>query len=375
MSPVVRIVEARLGEVAPTKLVVSGLEDPDGFRSVWAPSGASIERVGDRLHATSTIRALTRAAGRGLPRAEATDLIDRVQSAIASWLGPTPEWYVGDHVVRSQAGPALMGVVNVTPDSFSDGGELYPDGHPDAAIEKSRALAADGAFLLDIGGESTSPGSKPVPEGEELNRILPVVQTLSDEGYIVSVDTRNPSVARKAIGAGAVVVNDVSGGTDTGMLQLVAESGAGYVLMHTRGTPENMQELTDYEDVVAEVYEYLEAGIQRCVHAGIERERLAVDPGIGFAKTAQQNLELIAALRQFRGLGRPVMIGVSRKSFIGKVLGEDDPRQRFEGGLACAALATNSGAAVLRVHEVASTSRVTRMVGAVLGARAAAASG
>lgn len=359
-----------MGESAPTRLVVSGLGDPDAFRAAWAPSGASIERVGHRLHATSTIRALTRAAGRGLPPAAATDLIAQVQRAVDAWVGPAPPWHAGNHVITFDNECALMGILNVTPDSFSDGGLLYPHDHPDAAITTANRLLSEGARVLDVGGESTRPGSTDVDLDEELRRVIPVIQALSHIGGPVSVDTRKPEVARQAVKAGANIVNDVSAGRDDELLAVVAETGAGYVLMHSRGTPADMQQRTTYDDVVADVYEYLARGIDRCVQAGIERERIVVDPGIGFAKTVEQNLNLIGALRQFRGLGRPVLLGVSRKGFIGKVLGAEVPAQedaagRLEGSLACAALACQAGVAVLRVHDVAPTARVARMVAAI----------
>ena len=365
MGPIVRIVEASLGEAAPVRLVVSGLDDPDEFRAAWAPSGASIERVGGRLHATSTTRALTRAAGRAFPPDQATVLIDAVQEALDAWLGSTPAWQVASQTMTFDDGPALMGVLNVTPDSFSDGGRLYPTGHPEVAIGAGRRLVAEGAHLLDVGGESTRPGSADVALDEEMARVIPVIQGLNADGHLVSVDTRKPEVARAAVNAGAAVVNDVSGGRDDDLLQVVAESGAGYVLMHSRATPADMQQHTDYDDVVAEVYEYLADGVQRCRAAGIAAERIAIDPGIGFAKTVDHNLVLIAALRQFRSLGRPVLVGASRKSFIGKVLDHTDPTERLEGGLACAALAGQAGAAILRVHDVAPTQRVARMVAAI----------
>jgi dihydropteroate synthase len=362
---VVRIVEAGLGEAAPVRLVVSGLDDPDAFRAAWAPSGASIERIGDRLHATSTTRALTRAAGRALARDRAALLIAAVQTALDAWLGPTPAWQAGSQTLTFDDGPALMGVINVTPDSFSDGGRLYPTGHPEVAIGAGRRLVAEGAHLLDVGGESTRPGGAEVERDEELARVVPVIKGLSADGHLVSVDTRKPVVAQAAVEAGAVVVNDVSGARDDDLLEVVADTGVGYVLMHSRATPADMQEHIDYDDVVAEVYEYLASGIERCVAAGIALERIVIDPGIGFAKTVDHNLVLIGALRQLRSLGRPVLVGASRKSFIGKVLDQADPAERLEGGLACAALASQAGVAILRVHDVAPTTRVTRMVTAI----------
>lgn len=369
-APVVRIVDASLGHSAPVRLVVSGLADPDAFRAAWAPSGASIERVGPRLHATSTTRALVRAAGRALPPRDAAVLVDVVQRALASWSGPTPAWTIGRHALDLAGGPVAMGVLNITPDSFSDGGRLYPGEHPAAGIAWGRRLVADGAHLLDVGGESTRPGSDPVDDDEECARVLPVIEGLSADGHLVSVDTRKASVARRALEIGTVVVNDVGGARDAALLDVVADSKAGYVLMHSRSTPREMQQHATYGDVVAEVFEYLADGLERCQAAGIAPERVAVDPGIGFAKTVEQNLVLLAALRQFRSLGRPVLVGASRKSFIGAVLDRPHAGSRIEGDLACAALATQAGVAVLRVHDVAETVAVTRMARAVVDAGA-----
>ncbi|MBW3603129.1 MAG: dihydropteroate synthase [Actinobacteria bacterium] len=261
-----------------------------------------------------------------------------------------------------------MGVVNVTPDSFSDGGLLYPEGHPGVGAGHARRLADEGADVLDVGGESTRPGAVAVAEAEELRRVVPVLQALADVDAVRSVDTTRPAVATAAVAAGADIVNDVSGGRDPRLLEAVAATGAAYVLMHSRGTPGDMQTRTDYDDVVAEVYEYLAAGVARCAAAGIDPRRILVDPGIGFAKTAVQNLLLLRAVRQFRGLGRPVLVGASRKSFLGRVLGDGGADERLEASLACAALAVREGASVLRVHDVAATVRAVRVADAVVGA-------
>lgn len=259
----------------------------------------------------------------------------------------------------------VMGVVNVTPDSFSDGGVLYPDGHPQTAIAHGLRLLEEGADVLDVGGESTRPGATPVPVEEELRRVVPVIEALADAGAVVSVDTSKPEVARAGVAAGAVIVNDVSGGADPELLAAVAETGAAYVLMHTRGTPAEMAGLAHYEDVVAEVYEFLAEGLARCQAAGIDLARVAVDPGLGFAKTADHNLALLRALPQLRGLGRPVLVGASRKSFLGRLLDGAGPDDRLEGSLACAAAGVLGGASLLRVHEVRATVRVARVAHAI----------
>lgn len=366
MAPVVRIEEASLGADAQVRLVVSRVSDAARLRAAWSPSGAIVEQVGERLRAVTTVDALARAAGRALEADEAHALDAALRHAVACWAGPIPQLALtGAALPQPGTAPLVMGVVNVTPDSFSDGGVLYPTEHPARAIAHGEALLDQGADLLDVGGESTRPGAEPVAASEQLARVLPVIEALAGRA-VLSVDTTSPEVAGAALRAGAVIVNDVSGAADPALLELAAEHGAAYVLMHTRGTPAHMQELTSYDDVVAEVYEFLADGLQRCASAGIPLERVALDPGIGFAKTAEHNLRLLGALRQFRGLGRPVLVGASRKSFLGAVLGGAPVQDRLEGSLACAALATQHGAAILRVHDVAPTVRVVRTAAAVV---------
>jgi len=362
--PVIRIEDAGLGADAPVRLVLSGLEDSARLRAAWAPSGAVIEPLGDRLRAVTTVEALVRAAGRTLG-ADGAEAVERaVRDAVRSWVAPVRTLPLGDRAIDARGRTLVMGVVNVTPDSFFDGGALYPDAHPERAVAHGRDLLAQGADVLDIGGESTRPGARAVGLDEELRRVVPVVEALAAEA-IISVDTVKPQVARAALRAGARIVNDVSGGADPVLLEAAAEHGALYVLMHTRGTPEHMQSLAEYGDVVAEVYEFLAEGIARCVAAGIPAEHVLVDPGIGFAKTAEHNLALLGALRQFTGLGRPLLLGASRKSFLGALLDGAPPEDRLEGSLACAALAAAAGAAVVRVHDVRATVRVVRTVAAV----------
>jgi dihydropteroate synthase len=362
VGPVIRIEDAGLGADAPVRLVVSGVSDLARLRAAWAPSGAVIEPLGERLRAVSTVEALVRAAGRTLDPAEAEAVERAVRDGVRAWLDPVRTLPGVGADARGRC--LVMGVVNVTPDSFSDGGALYPDVHPDRAVAHGRALLAEGADLLDVGGESTRPGARAVAVEEELRRVVPVVEALAG-GALVSVDTVKPQVARAALRAGARMVNDVSGAADRGLLEAAAEHGALYVLMHTRGTPDRMQSLADYGDVVAEVYEFLAEGVRRCAEAGLPEECVLVDPGIGFAKTAEHNLALLRALRQFTGLGRPVLLGASRKSFLGALLDGAPPEDRLEGSLACAALAANAGAAAVRVHDVRPTVRVVRTVAAV----------
>jgi dihydropteroate synthase len=258
----------------------------------------------------------------------------------------------------------LMGVVNVTPDSFSDGG-LYLD--PEAAIAHGRELAAGGAEILDVGGESTRPGADPVSAEEELRRVAPVIRGLGDCGCELSVDTSKAEVAAAALDAGATIVNDVTAlRGDPGMAPLCAEPGATVVLMHMLGEPRTMQDDPRYDDVVVEVKGFLAERLESAVAAGIAEERVWLDPGIGFGKTAAQNMELLRRLGELRELGRPLVIGTSRKSFIGRVDGSG-AGERLGGTIASSVLAAAEGAAVLRVHDVAEVGQALAVTAAILG--------
>jgi dihydropteroate synthase len=364
-SPVIRVEQAGLGAEAQVHLVVSGDVDLEKLHATWSPSGATVAHVGGRLHATTTVQALARAAGRAFGAEEGRRFEAVLRDAIEAWGGPAPAIPAAGGVLATDDRPLVMGIVNVTPDSFADDDPLYPQGHPDRAVDAGRRLAAEGADILDVGGESTRPGADAVPADEELERVLPVVQQLAQAGHAVSIDTSKAAVAEAALQAGAAIVNDVSGARDDDLLRVTAEAGAAYVLMHSRGTPRDMASLTEYGDVVAEVYEFLAAAIGRCVDSGIALDRIIVDPGIGFAKNAEQNLELLRSIRQLRGLGRPVLVGASRKSFLGAILGEEDPSCRVEGSLACVATAVSAGAAIERVHDVAASVRVVRVARAI----------
>ncbi len=259
----------------------------------------------------------------------------------------------------------VMGIVNVTPDSFSDGGR-YMD--PDAAVERAHRLLADGADLLDIGAESTRPGSAAVPPAEQWRRLAPVLARIRGDrpDAVLSVDTRSADVAERALGEGARVVNDVTALSEPAMAGVVARSGAGLVLMHMRGTPETMQRDTTYADVTAEVASYLESRLAAAEAAGVRRECVALDPGIGFGKSADGSLELLARISELSASGRPVLVGASRKSFLARLTGDDGPPEgRLAASLAAAAIAVWQGARILRVHDVAETVRAVRVASAV----------
>lgn len=369
-GPLVRVEEAGLGAHAQVRLVVSRVSDPARLRSTWVSSGATLESLPEgRVRATTTVEALARAAGRSLPAAEATALETSLRTAVDAWAEPAPAVPLPDGGrLPTDARPLVMGVANLTPDSFSDGGVLYQEEvHPEPALAGVKRLVAEGADILDIGGESTRPGAEPVSEDTELARVRPLLDGLSDLDTVVSIDTTKPAVARAAVDAGAGIVNDVSGAADPELLALVGQRRAAYVLMHVRGGPQDMQSRAVYDDLIGEVYEFLADGLERCVAAGIPRERILVDPGIGFAKTGEHNLALLRALRQFRGLGRPVVLGASRKRFLGELLDGAGVDERLEGSLACAAAGVLAGASVLRVHDVAPTVRLTRVAHAIAG--------
>lgn len=249
--------------------------------------------------------------------------------------------------------PRIMGVVNVTPDSFSDGG-LYDTA--DAAIAHGARLAGEGGDILDIGGESTRPGSDPVEAEQEAERIVPVIEGLAGVGAVLSADTRKASVMAKATKAGAHILNDVSALThDPSSLEVAANSGLPVILMHAQGDPKTMQDDPRYDDVLLEVYDYLEQRIEACEHAGISHKKLIVDPGIGFGKTLEHNLALLEGLSLFHGLGVPVLLGASRKRFIGTLADEPDARKRVPGSLAAAMAGLARGVQMVRVHDVAET--------------------
>ena len=265
----------------------------------------------------------------------------------------------------------LMGVVNVTPDSFSDGGRYFD---AEKAVARGLELAAEGADILDVGGESTRPGSLPVPAAEELRRVVPVIKALLERtAVLLSVDTTKAAVARAAFDAGADIVNDTSAFRfDPAMPGEVARSGAGVILMHMQGTPLTMQKSPHYDDLLGEIGAFLAERVRVAEAAGIPRERIIVDPGIGFGKSFEDNLELLRRQEVFRELGRPLLLGFSRKAFLGRLLGLP-PDERLEGTIAAAVLSVERGAHILRVHDVGPVARAVRAAEAILGLGAGAA--
>jgi len=260
----------------------------------------------------------------------------------------------------------IMGILNLTPDSFYDGGR-YCD--VDSALTRARQMQEQGADLLDLGGESTRPGSRPVPLDEELSRVIPVVEAIRRESAVpISIDTNKSKVAQAALAAGADFINDVSAlRFDPAMAEVVAGQGGGLILMHSRATPRDMQQHTEYENLIAEVSRSLADAAQKAKAAGVKQEQICLDPGIGFAKSVQGNLEVLRRLDEFLALGYPVLLGTSRKSFIAKTLDRDGREHRLHGTLATLALGAACGARIFRVHDVAAARDVVRMADAIIG--------
>ena len=260
-----------------------------------------------------------------------------------------------------------MGVLNVTPDSFSDGGRFATT---DAAVAQAEAMVAAGADLIDVGGESTRPGALPVAADQQIKRVVPVIGRIANLPVTISIDTMRAAVVDAALDAGAALVNDISGGRDdAAMLPLVAQRGVPVVLMHMQGTPLTMQDAPSYRDVVAETTAFLRERVAAAQAVGVELSKILLDPGIGFGKTMDHNLELLRRQREFLQLGRPIVIGTSRKGFIGRITGEPEPSQRLFGTAASVTLALANGAAIVRVHDVGPMVQVVRMTRAILEQR------
>ena len=274
-----------------------------------------------------------------------------------------PKLALANNVILDWRRPIIQGVLNVTPDSFSDGGSIK---NVDDAVSVALQMMAAGADIIDIGGESTKPGAKPVSITAEKERVIPVIKKLASKGVPISVDTRNAEVMAAATDAGALIINDVSAlEHDESSIEVVRESGVPVILMHAQGTPETMQENPQYEDVLLDIYDYLEARIAVCVKAGIPTEKIIIDPGIGFGKTVEHNLKILANISIFHGLGVPILIGTSRKSFIGKVTGQEQAVKRLSGSIASAQVCLDQGVQVVRVHDVEETAQALSIWNAV----------
>jgi dihydropteroate synthase len=277
-------------------------------------------------------------------------------------------WQIRGRVLTIERRPLVMGIVNVTPDSFSDGGRFSS---APGAVEHALALVSEGADILDIGGESTRPGSQPVSVDEELHRVLPVVEGLAGRtDRPLSIDTSKPEVARACLAVGAASVNDVTARGDSRMVAVVREAGAGALIMHMQGTPATMQQAPHYADVVREVFQFLETRLHELETAGIAREQIAIDPGIGFGKTGNHNLQLLGRLEEFGRLGRPVCLGVSRKGFLSSTLGQRPVERRLGSSLAAVLCPHARGAVqIVRVHDVEQTRDALVLFEAIEAAR------
>lgn len=293
---------------------------------------------------------------------------EAIGSAIAGHGRREFDWVLGGgRRLALGPAPAIVGIVNVTPDSFSDGGQHVT---PGAAVDHARRLVDAGADVVDVGGESTRPGSDPVDEAEELGRVMPVIDRLAGKIEApISIDTRRPRVAREAAAAGATIVNDVTGlQGDPAMAATVAETGAAVVIMHMLGTPKTMQQRPEYGNLMADICRYLRRGMRAATEAGVGEDRIAVDPGIGFGKTSAHNLEILARLGELRSLGRPILVGPSRKRFIGELTGIERPADRTFGTAAACALAVAAGALLVRVHDVAEVRQALQVAAAIVQA-------
>jgi len=273
-------------------------------------------------------------------------------------------WICRDQVLHLDTEPLIMGILNVTPDSFSDGG-CFLD--PAQAVDQALAMLADGATIIDVGGESTRPGAAPVPATEQLHRVLPVIQgILAQQDAILSIDTTSSQVAEEALAAGARIINDISGLTHDPAMQAIARNTkAGIVVMHMQGNPKDMQHNPHYKDCVGEIRDWLQVRTTQLAGNGIDRLSIVIDPGIGFGKKICHNLEILQQLSQFSTLGIPVLVGASRKRFIGTIGQAPEPQERLPGSIAAVACAVLHGAAILRVHDVAASLQAARIAAAI----------
>ena len=321
----------------------------------WGVVGLSVERTDALLMLTERQAEILLRKMREQPF-NGKNIAEEVERAIEAYKKRRYTFRAGKRKIDLPV--AVMGILNVTPDSFSDGGRYD---RPERALERAMQMIDEGANIIDIGGESSRPSSPRISAEEELNRIMPVLEGIRGEtDVIISVDTYKPEVADKALNAGADMINDIYGLRKEGMAETIADYDAGIAIMHMQGDPDNMQKNPQYEDVIGEIMEFLGAQAGKALKAGISPESIALDPGIGFGKTVEHNLRIMKELDSFRSLGYPVLVGVSRKSFIGKTL--DLPvEERLEGSLAMAALAISKGAGIIRAHDVKETLRAVRM--------------
>jgi len=296
---------------------------------------------------------------------EPAELVKAILAALAHYGRPGGVLRCGPYNLPLGKKTYVMGILNVTPDSFSGDGL---GSSLDAAVRQAERMVADGADMLDVGGESTRPGAEEVPLEEELRRVIPVIATLAERFSVpISIDTYKSAVAREALRAGATIVNDISGlRFDPAMASTAAEAGAAVVVMHIQGTPRTMQQHPHYDDLMTEVCNYLQKSTALAEAAGIPRDQVVLDPGFGFGKTVEHNLELLRRLRELTSYGQPVLTGTSRKSTIGKVLGGLPPEERVEGTAATVAIAIQNGADIVRVHDVTEMARVAKMTDAVV---------
>lgn len=349
------------GEAAALRAAVRSSDSGTGFglSPSFSPSDASPD-----IFLTGTAEQLKRLA-RGIEAGFPADIAGKIGSLIDNYLRSDYKIDCRGKQLDIGGRTRIMGILNATPDSFSDGGLYHDAGR---ALAHARGMAAAGADIIDIGGESTRPGAEPVSEEEELRRILPLIERLSRELAIpLSVDTYKSRVAQKALAAGASIVNDISGlRFSPDMAKVAADYGAAVVIMHIKGTPRNMQQHPEYGDVVGEIREYLRDGIEIAMKAGVDREKIMVDPGIGFGKTLNHNLTILNRLDEFKALGRPIVLGTSRKKFIGAVLNVPAPEERIDGTAATVALGIERGASIVRVHDVARMTQVARMTDAIV---------
>ncbi len=283
-------------------------------------------------------------------------MAEELENCISALSKRHVEWRAGTHRI-SLTPFAIMGILNVTPDSFSDGGKYNT---LTAAVKRAEDMIAQGATIIDVGGESSRPFSQPVSAEEEMKRVLPVIEELAELKVPISVDTYKPEVADRALGAGASIVNDIYGLRKDGMAEVIKDYDAGVVIMHMKGEPKNMQLNPHYENVVSEVLAFLRERVEHATKKGIDMERIVIDPGIGFGKRVEDNLMLLKSIGSFRALGVPILVGVSRKSYIGKLLNVDVD-ERLEGTVASNVIALMNGASIFRVHDVEENNRALRM--------------